>query len=405
MLSLVLMSLRRSWRALPILAVFCVESLAGAEPTDIAGTFPEDYLPALKPILESALRQSPQIIAKQIEMEQSAARVYGADALRLPSLGGDLSYARNETSVANDNNANGRAKSNDAGIFYSVRLNQALYHWGALKAEGDKARIGVLIAERNYREASRLLAVALRRSYLDLVVKKITLRQMRFARDLLEKDLKLAKEKFANGTLSEGEIGGRDLNLKDFKLRTQRAEIEFANLRHAFSRLAGIGGLTEDAIPHEMTKPTYSPETTAALLDLITRDSGRSTFQAKVAELRVREADLNILIANVRLRPKVNVGAAYSLENTTNASATSVSQQGVARQTLSLSMQWNIFDGFATKGAKLDALAAKRANQLQLQNVTEAVVDAAKALAQQLDLDAQEMEMAEIRYSLSASAV
>ncbi|MCX6952358.1 MAG: TolC family protein [Verrucomicrobia bacterium] len=395
------MSLRRSWRTLPIVAVFCAQSLAGAEPTDVAGTFPEDLLPPLKPILETALRQSFQVVAKQIELEQSAARVYVANALRLPSLSGNMSFARNQTAISSDTSTS----TSDSGIFYSFGMNQPIYHWGALKAEGDKARIGVLIAEKNYREASRLLAVALRRSYLELVVKKMALTQMRYARKLLTDDLTLAREKLASGTLASGEIGGRELNLRDFELRTRRAEIELAGLRHSFSRIAGIPDLTEDEIPGEIPKPNYSAETTSALLFSFVRDGGRGTAQAEVAALKVKEADLNIKIANTRLRPKLNAGASYSLDNTTNASANSVSQQAVARQTLALSAQWYIFDGLATKGVKKEALAAKRANELQLQNISEVTVDAAQTLAQQLGLDAEEMAMADIRFGLSAGAV
>ena len=92
------MSLRRMARALPFFALFG-GATAQVLRTENAAQFPEDYLPTLRPILANALRQSPQVIAKQLELDQSALRVMGANSLRLPSLGGNLTYATNETAV------------------------------------------------------------------------------------------------------------------------------------------------------------------------------------------------------------------------------------------------------------------------------------------------------------------
>lgn len=395
------MSRRQVRRVLPVLAVFFALTSVRAQRPDVAGTFPEDYFPALKAILDTALRQAPQVIAKQIELEQNAAAVIGADSLRLPSLGGNLNYASNETSVS----SNTSTRSRDSGVFYSVNLNQSLYHWGALKREGDKARIGVLIGQKSFDEAVRTLAVTLRRSYLELIVKKSLLNQMRFARQLNVEDLALAEEKLKDGTLAEADVAGRKLNLSEVNLQTRRAEIELVTLRRSFSRLAGINELTEDAIPSEIPRPAFNAAVSSALLTAMMSNGGRQTFQAMVSELKVREADLNVRIANVRLLPKFNASAAYSLENTTNASTNSVSQQGVARQTIAVGAQWNIFDGLATKSAKLSALATKRAYERQLQTSADAAIDAAHALAQQLELDAQAMEMSDLRVGLASAQV
>lgn len=399
MFSLVPSSLRQVARALSVLALFCAGPVVRAQGADVAGTFPEDYLPALKPILATALRQAPQVIAKQLELEGSTLRVMGANSLRLPSLGGNLTFASNETAVS----SNTSTRTRDNGIFYNFGLSQSIYHWGALKNEGDKARIGVLIAQKSYAEASRALAVTLRRSYLELIVKKSLLQQLRFARDLNVAELKLAKEKLASGLFSQGDIAVRELNLSDENLRTQRAEIELSAQRRAFARLAGIGELVEEAIPAEIPSPVYDAAATAALLATLVRDGGRQTFQAQVSELKAREADLSYRIARVRLLPKFGATAAYSLENTTNASATTVSQQGVARQTVAIGASWSIFDGFASRAAKRDALVTKRAAELEAKMASEAAVDAAQVLVQQLELDVQAMAMSALRVGLAAA--
>jgi len=70
MLSLILMSPRGKGRALSVFGLLFVLGTARADTTVIAGSLPEDYLPELKVIIGAALRQSPQIIAKEIEIEQ-----------------------------------------------------------------------------------------------------------------------------------------------------------------------------------------------------------------------------------------------------------------------------------------------------------------------------------------------
>ncbi len=399
MLLSVLMSLRPGRRALSILVSLLALSSLRAQAPEVVGTMPEDYLPALKAVLTAALKQAPQTIAKEIELSQAAARIYVADAPRLPSFGGYANYASNETATT----ANTSNRTRDNGGFYNFGLSQALFHWGALKNESEKARIGVLIAQKSYQEAYRTLAVTLRRSYLELVVKKAQIAQARFERGLLIADLTLAEDKMKDGLVAGGEVAGRKLNLEEVSFRLEKAEVEFAAMRRAFGRLSGTPEPTENSIPDEVPKPVYSATVASSLLNTFARDGVRETFQAKVSQLRVQEADLNYKIARVRLLPKFKAGANYSLENTTNASATSVTQQGVSRQTLTIGADWAIFDGFATRGYKLDALATKRLRERDLQSATEAALDAVQSLADQLRLDARAVEMAELRLALAAA--
>jgi hypothetical protein len=93
------------------------------------------------------------------------------------------------------------------------------------------------------------------------------------------------------------------------------------------------------------------------------------------------------------------------VQNTTNASATSVSQTGVAQQSVGISSDWRIFDGFATKGAKLDALVTKRVRERELQNAVETALDTAQQLERDLALDGREMDQSDVRHTLALGAV
>src|SRR5262245_9777515 len=89
-----------------VFAVWCVVLVQGghaAGPGDLAGTMPEDSLPALRELLESALRRSPELIAADIERTVAEARVIIADSGRLPNLRGTSEYATNQTSASGNN--------------------------------------------------------------------------------------------------------------------------------------------------------------------------------------------------------------------------------------------------------------------------------------------------------------
>ncbi len=401
MLLLAHMILRPARRILAVLVPFFAIAVTRAELPNVAGTLPEDYLPQLKGILDTAMKQAPQVIMRQIEIAQAEARVYGADAQRMPSLGGDYHFAENQTAIASDSST----RSRDSGLFYNFSLNQPIFAWGALKNAGEIARIGTAIAERNYTEARRSLAVTLRHQYLALVAQKASLRYYRFDEKLKQADLDLAKDRLANGNASQGEVGGKGLVLEDASVAVAQLESDFTAQLKAFVRLAGIGTLTEDALPDDIPKLTYSAENAAKLVAELLRDGGKNTFAAEVAALRVKEADLNYRIAKVRLLPRFNAQAGYSVQNSTNASATSVSQTGVTQETIGLGGSWNIFDGFATKGAKLEALATKRLHERELQDAADAAVDAAQKLERDLALDARKMNMSEVRRGLAEAGL
>lgn len=401
MLSLVPNPSRSGWRTLAALVALLAGAAMRADPAEIAGTLPEDLLPELKAILATAMKQSPQVILKEIEIAQSEARALGIDAQRFPSVGGNVNYAANQTAISNNTSTSSR----DSGLFYAFSASQPLFYWGALENQSKVAHVGVAIAEKNYNEARRTLVITLRQQYLALIAQKAFLRQGRFALKLLQADLDLAADKFARGTVSEGEVAGKRLNLEDVSLRLARSESDFMSMRRTFARLAGMGDLAEDALPAEIPKPVYSAETASRLLAALLRDGAKSTWAAEVAQLRIEEADLNYRIARVRRLPKFNAQAGYSVQNSTNASATSVSQTGVSQQSVGIVGYWNIFDSYATRGAKQDALETKRLRERELQFAVEQAMDTAQKLERELALDAREMSQAEVRRNLAAGGV
>lgn len=358
---------------------------------------PEDYLPALRPILVTALQRSPQVVEANLLIEIREANRMAADAARLPNLGANINYGIREEAISGRANSSSR----DQGLNYNVGLNQHIFHWGALKNQSDIARINLLLAEKNLVKAYRELGVLLRRQYLNLIVTKARVRQSRESVKVLNDNVNVLKQRLARGEVSPAQVAGEELRGKEASYEMRRMEGDLFTARRTFSRLAGIPTLEEDAIPNEIPNPVYSSDLTTALSSALLRDGAKSTLEAEMHDLRVREALLRYNIERVRLLPKFTLGASYSLQNTTNIINNLVDQRAVAQQSVSLGANWAIFDGFAARAAKREARASQRVIEARREVALDVLLEEVQALERQLKLDAELLELSDIRRALA----
>lgn len=368
-----------------------------AQPAEVAGTMPEDYLPSLRPILVTALQRSPQVVEAHFLIESREAGRIAANAARLPNLGANINYGIREEAIS----GNANSSSRDQGLNYNIALNQPVFHWGALKNQSDIARINVLLAEKNLAKAYRELGVLLRRLYLNLIVTKARVRHSRESVKLLNESVNVLKQRLDRGEVSPAEVAGEELRGKEASYEMRRIEGDFFTARRTFCRLAGIPKLEEDEVPNEIPNPVYSSDLTTALSSTLLRDGAKSTLEAEMHALRGREALLRYNIERVRLLPKFSLGASYGLQNTTNVINNLVDQRAVAQQAVTFGANWAIFDGFATRAAKREARASQRVVEARRQVELDALMEEAQALERQLKLDAELLELADIRRALA----
>lgn len=383
---------RASW-----LIGFVFVCSAAAETADLAGTLPEDYLPGLKPILEAAVQQSPQVLLREIQIARTEARIMDADSQRWPHVGGNIRYDANQTGVS----GNSAAKTRDSGFFYSMSVDEPVFHWGEIKNNGKIARLENAIAEADYADGYRMLAVQIRQAYLDLVARNAKLRSMRYDLSRKTADLAAAKQRLANGSLADSEYGAMEMDFTQAQIDVDRQQLDFDGRRRQLARLAGLPDVPADQIPYAVAVPSYKADVAAQLLAAMLRDGGKSTFQAQEAEMRIKQADLSYKIARVRLLPKFDTGISHSRESSTSATPNEVLQTAITRDTFELRGNWTLFDGFATKAAKLSALADKRQWQRQLQMTADSAMDEAQQLERTVALDARAMTYAEQRLGLA----
>jgi outer membrane protein TolC len=374
--------------------LFVAIATVRAEAPPVQGTMPEDLMPGLAPLLKTAVERSPSTLAANIAVAVAEANRYLNAAALFPQLNFSSDYAVTRESLSQG------SPSTSKGIFYSANLSQNLFQWGAVKNQAQISRIGEQVAGRRFADAYRQVAVTIREQYMALIEKKIALRNVRFSQKIAEENLAAADVKFQSGSSSEAELGGYKLALEEAKLATDRSAEDFEYAKQVFIRLVGVDGLSDDSIPLEVAHSDFKPTLADAVVTGFVGGGVESTFQSEVYQMTVKQDDLTYKIAKVRQLPKVLGLASYSYSNYNSISSTSISQLGVTQESYEILATWDLFDGFATRGSKLSALAQRRSDELQKKNYTDASIDSITTMRRQLGFTSRAMVLAETHDAL-----
>jgi outer membrane protein TolC len=384
-----------------LLAVLVAPLVTMAQPAANLPPLPEDLIPALRPLLVSALAQSPQMIAQNISIASAEAVLIQNRAGMLPSLSGSANYGRSDTVLASQSSIS----SSSSGLFYNLGVSQPVFQWNALKYRTDSGKVGVKIAEHQYAEAYRLLVVSLRSQFLALVVKKIALRNAEYSLKQAEETLALAEANLKAGRISPEAMMDPRLAVDEARLARDRAVEDLDNSQRLLLLTVGHANFDVNAVPDEVPQPTYAPDVVAQLLQGFVQNDADQTFTAATYRGYIKQADLDYRIARVNLLPKFSFSANATHQSETNAGPNYVYSVVVNSTTWGVYGNWSIFDGFATRGAKLSALHRKRSYERTLRTLTDQTIAQARDLEKQLGFAWRAAQISQTRHDVSVAAV
>jgi len=371
-----------------------------AEPIDPAKTLPDKELAVLNEILVQALKQSPDMLTKSIELAQAETRRMDRASVLWPSVSGDMRYAQDYLATTNSPTAVGE------GFFYNFGIQQRVFHWGAAKAWADIGGLERKIAQKQFAEAYRQLVRLLREQFLGLIREKKWLQNQSYTLELEERKYKLNEERLANGTLAQAAFEGSRLAIEEARLAVAKTQSDWQQMKRVFVRLAGLHELSDERIPNTVSRPAWTDDQATRLAaEFQQTDGALQVPQAEVFTYLIRQSDLDYRIAKTRLLPKFNFFAGTSLQNQTSATRNSVSQVATTDQSFGLVANWTIFDGFATRSAKLAALAAKRQHALHLQSYLDDLREEISSSIDQSNLAARAVALAERRREIAAGGL
>jgi outer membrane protein, multidrug efflux system len=388
------------FRNISVLTAALLAGAGVAQSQTLPAALPEDLLPELRQLLDSATKQSPNILSKNLEIAQAEANNIVERANLLPNINGYGSYSFKETSITGASN-----KSKNDGFFYGVGFSQPIFHWGALKAQADIGKIGVKMAEHDYAEAYRALILTVRSQYLTLIQKKMTVRNLRDGVRATESYLALQEARLRDGRISAGEILAPRLAVEESRIYAERAEVDFDYTRRTLATLTGVSEIPESSIPNELPKPAYAKETVLAYFEAMQHIGPDQTYMAAYYNDAIKLNDLRYKVARTRLLPKFGLSAGYSQENITTVFGNSVNQSAVTSLNYGVNSYWTIFDGLATRGAKLSALAAKRLAERRYDSYKKATGEQIKMLERQIGFAGRLMDLTDTRKDLAQAAV
>ena len=374
--------------------------MARAQPEELPISLPEELLPDLNRIMQRALSASPSIQLANLELARAEANYLVHRAAMLPTVSAQSSY-----NVSSQRRDDAGASSTDQGFFYQIGLSQPVFHWGARKAERDIGAIALLIQQKRLEDARGSLASALRTQYLDLIIRKLHLRNGRLNEELSEKALAAAEERFAAGNLSEAEITQQRLSTEEARLARRRNEHDLETFVRMFAHLCGDPTFNADRIADAMPAPLVSPEMVEARFANVSPETVRDLPAAEVQELQLKQNEKRYEIERVRLRPRVSLVASHGLANLTTATSATIDQTAVVTTTAGVVVNWTIFDGLASRGARLAALAAKRVGERQYENFVTTTLNELRRMQREIELATDGLAIAERRAALVEEAL
>jgi outer membrane protein TolC len=298
------------------------------------------------------------------------------------------------------------AATSGKGLYYNIGISQNLFQWGALKNRSRIGQIDLELSHRNYAEAYRQLANSVREQYFALVAKKIYIRNLAFNLKTAQAALDVANQKVNSGALAPGDIMPTRIAAEQAGVDLDTAREDYSSAKLQLAQIVGLADFPDEYIPVAIPKPAFDAHAAESLLTGFLSSGARDTLQAQAYELGINEADLSYRIAKVGLLPKFSAAAGYSLQNIATVQGTNtVADYTLKEYTYDVGANWSIFDGFATKGAKLSALVAKRSAERQLKTYSETTLEQAQHLEHELQLAARSLDIEELRWQIAQGSV
>lgn len=329
---------------------------------------PEDVVPQLRPLLEAAMRQSPRILERQLDLAGSRADGYVARSTSWPRAGGYLQYQGQQETRANVYNSTtktyGDATSLNEKLYYNFSVTQPVWEWGALAAARRISRIEEDLAQLNYGEAYRSLAGEIRANYLALILAKLAVRNAHNARQRAEETLARDLVRLEEKQVTEGVVGASRMRVDETTLAAKRSQADLEYLIGNFCLLCGISDLAVADIPDQIADIPTEP----ALPESGAGDDGSVSVPIRAAELEVQKCKLGLVAPRFALFPKLALVAGVSRDEI-NRDLDAYKKYQTNTWYGGAQINWTIFDGFSAKGRRLAAYTRLRRAELRLANM------------------------------------
>lgn len=381
-------------RSFPFFLPFLMLNLQMAAATVSDLVLPEKIFPALDSILNSAVRQSPTMLNRALDLEMAENSRIAARAGLLPTVGASISYTRSRDTqdfvFLNSQSPPTNSSYSITSTPISAYISQPLYHWGALKNAAKVGEIQQAIAKGTYRDGFRLYAQSLRTDYLRLIVLKHSIKRAAFYLEFSKNQVVSEEARLAKKIISEMQIFPVRLRAEQAQIASERAEFDYEMAKASFARLSGTAVMADDSIPDALPVTPYTPASFDQLLAGYLRQKDPPSAEAFTVRKQLEIENLNYATAKTRLRPKATFSTGVTQSVQHNLYGT-VDTYKVSSIYATVSVNWSIFDGFYTGAIERNSLARRRQMETDYRVLTERLAQQAQTQVKQLNFAARSM--------------
>lgn len=355
---------------------------------------PEALLPELREVLKSAEGQAPSLVEQSFLRKEADERLRQAKAQYYPRIEvrTNLGYEKEYR----DGNAEDRS---DFGLTYSTRLTRPLYHWGAIEARIEQARIDNDTETLNYLLNTQLILRNLRSEYLALLINQRQISAEQLRKKVLENELTNLKADYDSGNISERLYRTKELDLQKSLLTIDSIERKQKRILGNFRRNAGWDK------PLDTNQHIPSADLEALVTWLDKQSSARSSAWTEfTANLQLEKRAVGkqleeLTIIQSKQRPLLNFTASASQDESNTSTRDNV-------DTLELfagvSVHWNIFDGFRTKHELIEARLKHRRLEARLDRISTDLIDEQTHLLDLIRFQTEQNLVLEQRYEIES---
>lgn len=339
---------------------------------ELRSQLPEVVMPELAEMIAMAMSGSDDMAARELaEIEARGRRIAGRSSV-LPSFAGSFNYRQEEDQSE-------FSRGFEERLIYQFAISQPLYHWGARHAEKEIGRLSYDMELLNTQSYQDRVVSTVRSQYMDLLVARQDIELTRQEMALLRREIESQRQRHEAGRASPAELFNLELELERLELAEARS---LAARDEKLMELARFLGKEPSAIEEKIAGEVpeievLTPDQTRGLTAYFDQGlAANESLQRKELEIEVDEKRL--LIEKTSLRPKVDLQVGLS-QNALDADGVRREQEFVYA---GFRVNWAIFDGWRSKGRRMEARARLDRNELSKEVLENSLLrDQSRALA------------------------
>ena len=351
---------------------------------------PEEIFPELRAVIDIAVRSAPVMTIETLRVNQMEAN----RKVRASSLYPKLHFS---TDAGGRRKDIGSVSSTEGQARYNLTLIQPLYHWGSLQAEKQIGELELDLAHIDRMRSYLNFYAQLNSVFLDLVVQNQAVKNAALDHELSAERLDSARKRMEGGDLPAGVFQEQSFLQQEKEVALRRANGTLENLRRRFRNLAGLNDEYVLHLPEEIPPVAFELDTAKKLVEDYRTVMAEQSLELKTLVMLKAIEEENLSIHQHRLKPKINL-VARSLQDVETV-VTDLAGDLERREIFAgINVDWQIFDGWASRGRKEMTLERIRQRQNDYEQTHSGILASLEYLDSNFMLDYEMADISNRRY-------